>query len=261
VPSPQQSAPLVEQLFRVAVSLEPSIEVTYHGQRLSSALLAGGVDTSSVTEHVDRIITHMAAWDGVAADAFQNYVKSFARAGTLQRELVVSLAITLEAQLEIRRRMLTDVWQIGQTTLTVLDVLDDWCMSKEGAVAALTIVGAIAAVAVTLAVGGPGAGATAAVGAVNIVTSLLGAPGPDKAEAQISGATVPPVIESMAAALTRVWLSIDEQQKTVRQCLEQLSAALDRNRRYLQPALPASVSALATADVPTLDAGMQFYDR
>jgi hypothetical protein len=76
---------------------------------------------AQVGEIAGLVRSHLKEWSGKAATAFELYLDDNARAATLQREVTLSLALALEAQLEVNRRLNTDIWEIGQKTYKALD--------------------------------------------------------------------------------------------------------------------------------------------
>ena len=145
VPDPDLANGMVETLYRAAVTMQPSLAVAQQGGKLANPLLTSALSgTVPVKQMTAFIGVHMKNWDGPAAEAFSSYVNGFETSVQLQRELAIALAITLEMHLEVRRRMLTDVWEIGQQALKVLEVLDAAKFpSRTTLQVALTVAGAI----------------------------------------------------------------------------------------------------------------------
>ncbi|MFG2045538.1 hypothetical protein [Dactylosporangium sp. NPDC048998] len=150
VPDPNACQPMADALFRVAATLQPSLQLKAESNRLYDPVAVGN-DTLKfpLGAYTDAIQVRMQHWAGSAADSFMFYLKLYERSTLCQRQVAVGLALTLQAELEIKRRMLTDVWTLGETTIKVLDALDHFhCPTRGGAAMILTVIGALAAVAV-----------------------------------------------------------------------------------------------------------------
>src|SRR5262249_2441947 len=206
VPDPDSvNEALTGPLYRVAGTLVPSLQITrkFDRTQVSTASLAGSdASANSVAEMVDIMTTiHMKHWTGDAADEFTRYCLRFKEMAQLQNQFAISLAEIMDAHLEIRRRQLSDIWNIGEKTIKTLDSLDEWCNGKKSSQNAITVVGAVAAVVVVATQ--PEVDAVA-VGAevIQSFAAIMGTfPDQDHTEpADISGATVQAVIESMIAA-------------------------------------------------------------
>jgi hypothetical protein len=260
VPNPDDCIPMVNTFYSAAVTIEPSLEVTKQSDRFSTPLLTPGAkDATPVGEMLGFMALHMKNWDGDAAKAFGRYLTRLELSAKLQREFATSMGVTLDAQLEIRRRMLTDVWEIGEKTIKVLESLDGWCTSKQSAQTTLTVAGAIAAVVFAFAT--EGAGVALAVEGVQSAATILSATGQEKIDAEISGATVPPVMNSMVSALTKLRKTIDAQEQELVSCIQQLDATFRNNFDRVLVEAPSDFVAAGEANVDTLNNGKQFYDR
>jgi hypothetical protein len=260
VPNPDDCIPMANTFYSAAVTIEPSLEVTHHGDKFSAPLLTPGANGATpIGEMLGFVSLHMKNWDGAAANAFERYLTKLELAAKMQREFATSMGVTLDAQLEIRRRMLTDVWEIGEKTIKVLESLDGWCNSKQSAQTTLTVAGAIAAVVFIFAT--EGAGIAVAVEGVQSAAAILGAGGQNNVDAEISGATVPPVITSMVNVLTKLRKTIDAQEQELVSCIQQLAATLRINFDRVLVEAPSDFVHVGTASVDTLNNGRQFYDR
>jgi hypothetical protein len=263
VPDPDAVGEVVtEPFYRTAGTLVPNLRLTRKngGQTLSAETLA---DSGPYVETVDMMVklittVHMKFWTGKAAGAFYGYCLAHQDAAWLQNQLALDLAEAMEAHLELRRRQLTDVWNIGERTIQTLDALDSWCSRKKTTQNVLTVVGAIAAVAVVVSTEGVAA-PVAAEGVQGLAAILAATPDPTPEPADISGATVPAVLQSMFDAIQKLHRRVDEQQQLLCQALTTLQSRVRNGRSaYLVPP-PGDFTALAGADVGTLRT--TFYDR
>jgi hypothetical protein len=263
MPNPDDCQPMVDAFYTSASTLNPSLEVTLRDGKLDTSYLAeaaGG--TAPVEGSINVMTTHMKQWEGEAADGFEYYIKRLEQSARLQRELSLSLAVTLEAQLEIRRRTLTDIYEIGQKTLTALDSIDGWCPgSRTSQVqAVLTIGGAVAAVAFA---GATGVGAIGVgVEGLQSAAAILGAqPALTPSKETIGGMTVPPILSGMAGAITKLATTASQQEQDLVNCLAKVSGSVSENWGMLLLAAPAKLTSLRNADRETLESGAGFYIR
>ena len=264
LPDPDECRPMLDALHRVAASIRVDLTMTRKDGTVSApAAVHPMAGVASVGETVDLINTRMKSWDGTAALAFGNYLRNNVDAAELQREVTMSLAIALEAQLEVNRRINTDIWEIGQKTYKVLEGLDAWCPGSSGAKSAalLTIGGAIAAVifaGATAGVGGAAIGAAvgAAVGveAIQSIATIWTNSAPlQNQKVTIGGMTVPPVIAGMQNAMTQLLKGIDAQQQQLVAGLGQYSAAVhDARDKLLVPAPQEGLGKFRNADASEL---------
>ena len=260
VPDPNACGTMAKTLYSAAATLEPSLELTPQRDKLTTPLLAPAITgTQPVAQTVDSAVVHMKSWYGDAATAFEGYVKSLTHAADLQRNFATSLAQLLEAQLEIRRCLLTDAWEIGQQTLKALESLDGWCPSGNSVTVTLTVAGAVAATVFAFVTEGFGSAiAVEGVQSAATILSAISSAGP--AQAAIGGPTVPQVISSMRTAMDRVWQALDAQERDLVYCTQQLTAALRRRSDYVQPT-PPNFDTLSTAGLDILDSERGFHDR
>jgi hypothetical protein len=258
VPDPDYCRAMVDAFYQSAVTLAPGAEIAQDGGKVSLPLLATPLDgVNTVADGVIFITTRMKSWVGEAAGAFERYIKKREEVAKWQRDLAIAVAVLLEAQLEIRRRMLTDVWEIGQKTIKVLESLDGWCPPNKALQTTLTVAGAVGAV---LLAGGTGGAAAVAVEGVQSAAAILGAAGaPPKAD--IGGLTVPAVISSMAAAMTRLQRAVDIQERDLVECVQKAAAWFYEQLELSTNPVPPKFDRLANAGVDELDGLKQFYDR
>jgi len=268
MPNPADAQPTLDALYQAAVTVEPSLQIRSDSGALTTPLQTGDVPGSvPVEETVNIITTHLKQWEGDAADAFEIYIKDLKSSTARQRELILSLAAALEAQLSIRRAVLTDIWEIGNKTLKALEQLEGWCPSTDAAKtqAVLTIGGAIAAVVfVGLSTGGTGAAiATAtAVEGLQSVASILGAvPALKTAPENIGGATVPPILTGMANAINKLNTTLNQQQQEVVRALQALGQSLDRIYNHVLLPAPGKLTSVRGASRSQLEKADGFYVR
>lgn len=171
----------------------------------------------------------------------------------------------MDAELEIRRRTLSDVWDIGDKTMKALEVLEAWCPSKNKLQATLAVAGAVASVAI--AVVNPGALTTALGGAkiggelLKGAATTLAASNVLTAKVEIGGMTAMDVISSMGNAMTRLRTEIDNQEREVANCLRTFLGAVQDAMSEVLILPPERLLNLATADVDGLKADRGFHDR
>ena len=177
VPDPDSvGEAITSPLYRTSGTLLPSLRLTRKngGERLTTETLASPESgAESVHKLVDYMTTiHMKHWTGDAANKFIGYCVNLKLAAELHHGLAVSLAEAMDAHLEIRRRQLTDIWSVGEKTLTTLDALDSWCTGKKTTQNVITVVGAISAVVVVVA--SEGAALPVAAEVVQSLAAVLG---------------------------------------------------------------------------------------
>ena len=259
LPDPAECRPMLDALHRVAASSRVDLAMTRQdGTGSAPAAIRPLAGVAPVGETVDVIRTRMKSWEGQAALAFTNYLHQHVEAAALQREVTMSLAIALEAQLEIDRRINTDIWEIGQKTLKALESLDAWSPGSSGAKSAalLTIAGAIAAVIFAGATAGAGAaalGAAVGVEAIQRIATIWTNSAPlESKTVVIGGLTVPPVITGMQNAMTELQKGIDGQQQQLVDGLNKYTAAVHGVWNKLLIAAPDDLGALRGADAAPL---------
>jgi hypothetical protein len=264
MPDPNAALPVLDALYKSTATLEPSFEIKRDGDKLTTPLLVGGEPgTVPVQQTINIINVHLKQWDGEAADAFANYVNDLGLSAARQRYLVVSLADAREAQLSIRRSILTDIWEVGNKTIKALE---GWCPGQREAKvqALLTIGGAIAAVVfVSVTTGGSGAAIAAAAGVEGLqsVAAILGAVPPLITKETIAGMTVPPILESMANVITLLSKRLNDQQQEVVRALRTTNQLVDKLfNLFLVPA-PAKLTGVASANRAELEQAGGFYVR
>ncbi|WP_433361086.1 hypothetical protein ACQPZX_27860 [Actinoplanes sp. CA-142083] len=255
LPNPDDCRPMLDALYSVAATVQVDLQLTARDNSLATPGAVRPIDgTAQVGTVVDLIHGHMKEWTGKAALAFDHYLAENVRAAALQREVALSLALGLEAQLEINRRINTDIWEVGQKTYKALDGLDAWCPGANASktVALLTIGGAIAAVIFAGATAGAGGAAFAAAVGVEGLQSLattLSNTGPlQPQKADIGGMTVPPIITGMQNAMTQLSRTIDAQQQDLAGALGTFAQDVRANMRHIMIPGPDALSALRTAD-------------
>ncbi|MFI5959789.1 hypothetical protein [Cryptosporangium sp. NPDC051539] len=262
MPDPDDCLPMARALYGTATAIQPSLRLTERdGGFATTQLTRPVVDATEVSTMLGYIEVHMKPWQGDAADAFSGNLTAIDRAAQYQTQLATALGMTLEAQLEVRRRLLTDIWEIGQKTLKVLRSLDGWCATDSSAKAVLTISGAVAAVAFLIVT--DGTGAAVGIEVLQAAGTILGAAPDKKTETGIHGRTVPAVLTSMVDAITTLdRLAGDQEHELIRalKALDNVTQDLLHKGR-LRARLPDEFRNAGTADVTTLDRGKQFYDR
>ena len=266
LPNADDSRPMLDALYSVAATVQVDLQMTARNNTLAGPDAVNPIaGTAQVSEVVDLIYGHLKEWTGDAALAFEHYLRNTVRAAALQREIVLSLALGLEVQLEINRRINTDIWEIGQKTYKALDGLDAWCpgANASNTVALLSIAGAIAAVIFAGATAGAGAAAFATAvgveGLQSLATTLSNTgPLPNK-KVDIGGLTVPPIITSMQNAMTELSTSIDVQQQDLSSGLSRFSQDVYNNQRKIIINSPHKLGKLRVADSTMLRKSDGFY--
>jgi len=246
---------MLEALYGVAATVRVDLRMTERNNSVSAPdavkPLAG---TARVDEVVNLVTSRMKQWQGNAALAFTNYLDRNADAAALQRDVALSLAVSLEAQLEVNRRINTDIWEIGQKTYKALDGLDAWCPGGNASksVALLTIGGAIAAVIFAGATAGAGTAAFAAAVGVEgwqSLATIWSNSAPLKTEeAPIGGMTVPPIITGMQNAMQKLTKSADTQQQELVRGISEYTQAVHSNWHSLLIDGPEELGRVRSAD-------------
>jgi hypothetical protein len=264
IPDPDACQPMVDALLRSAATLQPALSLMAPGDKLYTPLtFHGQAPNVPVATVADAMAVRMRYWTGAAAEAFDTYLSDFGTSTGYQRDLAVALAITLQSQLEIKRRMLSDIWTVGEKTIKTLEALDRLhCPTKGTASLTLTIVGAIAAIVVAAAESEllVGIGIAEGVGAGG---SVLSTSGPFTVSQPLGGATVPEVIGSMREAMNRVASGVDDQQRQLVDAVRKLEQEVDSVSRIIQLQAPLGDVDLmsATAGDLGLNGRGLFYSR
>ncbi|MEV4639209.1 hypothetical protein AB0J80_17825 [Actinoplanes sp. NPDC049548] len=268
LPNPDDSRSMLDALYSVAATVQVDLQLTSRNNTVATPQAVSPITgTAQVGEVVDLINGHMKQWTGGAALAFEQYLKNNVRAAALQREFALSLALGLEVQLEINRRINTDIWEIGQKTYKALEGLDAWCPGANASksVALLTIAGAIAAVIFAGATAGAGGAAFAAAVGVEGLQSLattLSNTGPlQNKKVDIGGMTVPPIIAGMQNAMTELSKSIDALQCDLTSSLSTFAQDVGKNWNKLLIPGPDELNAARTANSAALRTEGGFYAR
>lgn len=256
VPDPNAAQPTVDALYQSVATLMPSLEVQLRDGHLYYPLVSGTGPAVPVANTINTMNSHLQHWDGTAAKQVKYYLDKFDTAAGLQCQLATSLAVTLQAQLEIRSRMLANVWDIGNKSLKALDALDGWCPSKAELITEITVFGAIAAVIDAF----PESLALVGEASLDGAAILALLPGQQQEKPTIGGPTVPAVLSSVQRALNLVAGQVDSAQQELVDCLKKLEVALSQDMKIIQPD-PPDISGLGTARFDQLDGQKQFYDR
>jgi hypothetical protein len=258
IPDPTAAQSTVDSLYQTAAGLSPNLKVTVKDGKPYAPMLDGTAPPSAPVETtVNYMKTHLQHWDGDAALAFKGYLDNFTVAAGLQYDFACALAITMDIQLEIRKRLLTDVWDIGNKTLKVLDSLTGVCPSPQKIGVEITVWAA--AVGILGAIPSGGAATVSAVGW--LVGTLMTMPVSKPPTDSVGGQSVVEVIQSMHRLLVRVAEGIDSQQQELVTVLRKLSTQVTTDSQLVEPVAPAKLSGLTTAGVDVLDTGRAFYDR
>ena len=259
LPNPDDSRPMLDALYSVAATVQVDLQMSANNNALVAPRAVTPIaGTAPVADVVDLIKGHLKSWTGNAALAFEYYLDRHVRAAALQRQVALSLALGLEAQLEINRRINTDIWEIGQKTGKALDGLDAWCPGANASktTALLTIGGAIAAVIFAGATAGAGAAALATAvgveGLQSLATMLSNVASLQNQKVDISGLTVPPIIAGMQTAMTQLTKSIDAQQQDLAAALAEFAADVRGSHRRLTIETPDAFANIRTADTRLL---------
>jgi hypothetical protein len=259
LPDPDQARPMLDALHSVAATIHVDLRMTTENTGLvppaATRPIAG---TARVGDVHNLISSHLKGWSGAAATGFELFMNKNGDAATLQRDVALSLALALEAQLEINRRVITDVWDIGQKTFKALEGLDAWCPGANASKsqALLTIGGAIAAVIFAGATAGAGTAALLAAVSVegwqSLATIWSNTAALEEKKVDIGGMTVPPIISGMQNAMTLLMKSFDAQQQTLAAGLASYNTEVRANWNGLLVPGPTELNNLRGADVTTL---------
>ncbi|GAB2617967.1 hypothetical protein Aab01nite_31530 [Paractinoplanes abujensis] len=268
LPDPDASRPMLDALYSVAATVAVDLQLTSRDNKITAPDATAPISgTAPLAEVADLIDGHLKNWSGDAALAFEVYLKNNIRAAALHREIALSLALGLEAQLEINRRTNTDIWEIGQKTYKALEGLDAWCPGANASksTAMLTIAGAIAAVIFAGATAGAGGAAFAAAVGVEGLQSLattLSNVGPlQNKKVDIGGMTVPPIITGMQNAMTTLTKSIDAQQQELAAGLSSFTQSVHANWNKILIPGPRELNDVRNAGGAALKASGDFRVR
>jgi spore maturation protein SpmB len=274
LPDPDGCRPLADALDAVAATVRVDLTLTAGPTSVAPPATANALaGAAPVGQMVALIKTRMKSWNGAAATAFEDYLTRAELLADLHRDFALSLALAAEVQLEINRRIITDIWEIGQKTLKALDGLDSWCPGANSSktVALMTIGGAIAAVATVflteVTAGGfevalaAAATQTTVEGWQSLATILGAAPALREQKAEIGGMTVPPVITGMQAAINRLTSTSDDITGQLANALTHYRAIIEANRKRLLLRLPDQLTAAGTAGAADLDTPTGIFTR
>ncbi|MET8154169.1 hypothetical protein ACIBSW_12600 [Actinoplanes sp. NPDC049668] len=259
LPNPDDCRPMLDALYAVAATVKVDLTMTSRNSSVAAPdAVAPLPGTAHVADIVDAAKLHLKEWIGNAANSFEHYLDVNARAAVLQREVTLSLALSLEAQLEINRRVNTDIWEIGQKTYKALDGLDAWCPGGNAskASALLTIGGAIAAVIFAGATAGAGTAALAAAVSVegwqSLATIWSNSKPLQEKKVDIGGRTVPPIITGMQNAINLLTKTLDTQNQELVNGLSKFTDAFHHNWNDVLIAAPDKFTKLRSADRDTI---------
>jgi hypothetical protein len=271
MPDPNSAQPMIDNLYRTAATLHTDLQLHAPSTEIYNPFPVGDSRLAHpLSDITSTIQTRVQNWSGDAADQFKFYLDDFATSTDRQRELAVSLAVTLECQLEIKRRTIYDVWQLGETTIKVLNGLDGWhCPTRGTAAIMLTIAGSIVAVALAAEAAGVSVGlmeGVAATGeAAGMTGSILSTGGPFTIQQPLGGNTVPQVIDSMRNAMEKIVQTAEDKQRDLVSSLNKLANQVDIARYSIQLSAPlgpnsTDLNRMSAADLD-ITGNNQFYDR
>jgi hypothetical protein len=256
-PDPGRMQPAIDTFMRAAYALAPTkiidgmLSQNLAKHTLDFSLPAGAWHPArSIETRLDEIRDRrLNAWQGRAEESFKfDYLPSLKAVVSPQSELAIVLATSLRAQKEAREASHSNIWDIGQSTLTVLDHLHA-CRPKDVSTA-LTVF--VSAVSVILAVPTDGWSVRAGVGLGMAVKGFVDSFG-STTEAPvktIGGHTVNAVISSMTEAIASLTTGVDQQEQAIGWFLGQVGPAITKDDITALP--PKSVTDAAQHDINTL---------
>ncbi len=258
IPDPDDDEPVADTWRRVANTLVPKMVEAQGTTADAVGVFGGSGHNLLISEFVDNLIDiRMKSWHGPAAEKFIDYLRHFSTVATYQCTYAAFLAITLESQLEIKRRMLTDVWTLGEKTVKRLRSLEGICPTKGGAAMTFTVVGALAATVLSDGVAAPLIAAAGGLG------SALSTGGPYTKKQVLGGGTVPEVLGLMHDQMQVIVADVTAEQRDLLRQVTTLTSWADSHSDLLTPLLPFGGLDLATAGIGQLDNNDQglFWDR
>ena len=273
MPDPKNAESAIAALAAVALDLNPQVLRDDAARSLSTEIPkdAGALGIRDRI-HIDNLIdTLVEYWHGDASDNFRrHYLYPLKYAGLLQGVVATALSLSLKAEVESRRAAHHDVWAIADKTIKALDTVGH--TKTANAVAAFTVVEAVAAVVAAVPTGGASIAAdtaaatagsaaeagveaaqtTAASTAVDTAKKIGSAAkglhssvtGLDTSTKDLSGGTVNEVINNMVEALSKVVDTIDSTHSAIWKYLQAIDGIIDR----LKPPRPGSLTNLEPTD-------------
>jgi hypothetical protein len=258
IPNPDDSEPIVDLLRSLSNTLAPKLVDPHDGTYPPLSVFGPDSPTLPVDQFTETLVsTRMKAWNGPAADAFTRYLVAFSKAAEHQAALAIFVAVFLKAQLEIKRRMLTDVWTLGETTIKKLRALEGRCPTKGGAAMAFTVMGAIGA---TLLSDGVAVPLFTALGGFG---SVLSTGGPYTKQEVLGGGTVPEILQSMYAKMEQIVADVTTRQLDVVHDLNAIDSWVTTYANFIElpePFARYNVMSAGVNDLDNHDQGL-FWDR
>ena len=120
---PDNYKKLIDHISHVVVSLCPNVDTRQFPPGEAPISVPGSIIDGShpINTIVDIIGTRMKNWSGDAAITFENYIGGINDVSEIQASYMADMSVLLASYLEVQRRKLTDIWEIGNKTLDVLD--------------------------------------------------------------------------------------------------------------------------------------------
>ncbi|HIW64347.1 MAG TPA: hypothetical protein H9881_17990 [Candidatus Stackebrandtia excrementipullorum] len=201
--------PVVEWFTRFADSDPERLEAMRDSLRHTTASLK-----SPDLEKIDTVHDTVAAWRGPAADSFfENFVTPFGRIHQNHVELSMELDAALTAAITIIDNGRHDAATVADNAVEMFNAMDSGG-GGGGLSMALTIVGAVAGVAGTVATGGTAAVAWALIGGTASVGAAATAP-----TATIGGNSLEEGLESVRLALADIHTAMQEEEVILAEAL------------------------------------------
>ncbi len=254
VPDPVAIQPNVDALNQAAATLRADLTVTATGDgtKVTAPPNANPLGLTPVGETMTLVDHRLVAWEGQAAEAFKLYVAKFPTASEYQRQVVLSLALTLQAQMEIRKRMITDIWNIGQDTIKAMQAAAATCHSAKSVSLELTVASAFAGIALAITASGD----AVIVAGLSSAAAILGKVAQPAEQVTIGGRTVQLVLTSMRAAITTLHRTVTGQQDQLVRAVQSVQSDLTKLRPSVDLPAPTHLLDLSSAglDVPVRSA-------
>ncbi|WP_134764910.1 hypothetical protein [Nocardioides sp. 1609] len=228
----------IEELFDELADLPDPGTLLSTAQSLNPALSimsgpSGHTDISGGTEYapsasfdkLQSVPTYLADWNGIAADAFKsNFIPPLERVAHNEFEAIVSLRSPLLAAGEMWKQARKDVSDLIDETNSALDDYEGGKGAAD-AVLALSIIGAVVAVAAVPFTGGTSAALYWAIAgsAIGVTGAVVGYPAEPKKELDISGDTPADIAVSLRQAVADMKLQWIENEIFIRDKIRSLT--------------------------------------
>jgi hypothetical protein len=259
-PDPESCTPMIDDLWRVAVTLDNSVQqmATDGSGNLTPV-------TPPSTEPIETLVRRMRDadlrdWTGQASGNFVgDFLDPILQAVTRQGELAGWLALVLTSYQKLRRCEIEDAYKIGQETLDALD--HAYLDSTSGTTAvkdSLSIIGALGSLATAA------APAAVLLATNTLAAAVIGAANDSQATPKntngnpITGHTVLDVLNNMDGALIQLTEAANQEEQILESVLTNLSKNVNGDR-YINIPSPGDATSVADRNLSGLDNPYGWY--